>query len=86
MGDFFTKWIDAILVKNKKAVTMANQFITHIVAIFGVQIQIHSDQRQGQTFESEVLKELCQVLGIYDSNYIVYTTIGWHDREGKQDN
>lgn len=86
MGDFFTKWIDAILVKNKNAVTMGNKCITHIVAIFGVQIQIHSDQRKGQPFESEVFKKLCQVLGIYDSNYTVYSTIGWHDREGKQDN
>lgn len=62
VGDYFTKWIDAIPVKNKKSVTVAHKFITHIVAIFGVPMQIHSDQ--GQTFESEVFKEICQILGI----------------------
>lgn len=57
--------------ENKKSITIAKKFIAHIVAIFGIPIQIHSDQRQGQTFESEVFKGVCHVLGIDDSNYTV---------------
>ena len=62
MGDYFTKWIDAIPIRNKKAITVAQKLINHVVSIFGVPMQIHSDQ--GQTFESDVFKEMCKILGI----------------------
>lgn len=62
VGDYFTKWIDAIPIRNMKANTIAQKFVNHIVSIFGVPMQIHSDQ--GQTFESDVFKEMCRILGI----------------------
>jgi hypothetical protein len=62
MGDYFTKWIDAIPIRNKKAITVAQKLINHVVSIFGVPMQIHSDQ--GQTFESDVFQEMCKILGI----------------------
>ena len=62
VGDYFTKWTDAIPIRNKKAITIAQKLIVHVISIFGVPIQIHSDQ--GQTFESDVFKEICKILGI----------------------
>lgn len=38
-GDYFTKWIDAIPIKNQKAHTIVQKLIT----IFGVPMEIHSD-------------------------------------------
>jgi hypothetical protein len=54
MGDYFTKWIDAIRIRKKKAITVAQKLINYVVSIFGVPLQIHSDQ--GQTLESDVFK------------------------------
>jgi transposase InsO family protein len=62
VGDYFTKWKDAIPIRNKKATIIAQKFINHIVSIFGVPMQLHSDQ--GQTFESDVFQEVCKILGI----------------------
>lgn len=62
VGDYFTKWIDAFPIRNMKANTIAQKFVNHIVSIFGVPMQIHSNQ--GQTFESDVFKEMCRILGI----------------------
>lgn len=57
-GDCFTKWIDAIPIKNQKAHTIVQKLMT----IFGVPMEIHSDQ--GRSFESKIFKEMCQILGI----------------------
>lgn len=44
IGDYFTKWIDAIPMKNKKATTISQKLLQHIIPIFGVPMQLHSDQ------------------------------------------
>ena len=44
VGDYFTKGIDAIPIRNIKANTISQKFVNHIVSIFGVPMQIHSDQ------------------------------------------
>ena len=62
VGDSFTKWIDAIPIKNQKAVTIAQKIIDRIVTIFGIPMQIHSDQ--GRSFESSIFQEMCNLLGI----------------------
>ena len=43
VGTYFTKWIDAIPIRNMKANTIARKFVNHIVSIFGIPMQIHSD-------------------------------------------
>jgi len=42
--DYFSKWIDAIPMKNQKATTIARKFVDRIVSIFGVPMQLHSDR------------------------------------------
>ena len=62
VGDYFTKWIDAIPIRDQKANTVAKKFVERIVTIFGTPMQLHSDQ--GTNFESEVFREMCKILGI----------------------
>ena len=62
IGDYFSKWVDAIPIRNQKANTVAQKLVDQIVSIFGVPMQIHSDQ--GRMFESDVFQEMCKILGI----------------------
>ena len=59
--DYFTKWIVAIPIRNQEASTVANKFVEKFVSVFGVPKQIHSDQ--GRNFESNLFKEMCEILG-----------------------
>ena len=61
ISDYFTKWVEAVPIKNQAAVTVARKFIDHFVTKFGVPMQIHSDR--GACFDSEVFKEMCNILG-----------------------
>lgn len=62
IGDYFTKWLDAIPVKDQEAITIAKAFVDRIVSIFGIPLQLHTDQ--GSNFESTVFKQICNLLGI----------------------
>ena len=70
MGDYFTKWVDAVPIRNKKATTVAQKVVDRIVTIFGTPLQLHSDQ--GKTFESEVFQEMCKILGIHKTRTTPY--------------
>ncbi|KAK3095582.1 hypothetical protein FSP39_016324 [Pinctada imbricata] len=61
MCDYFTKWIDAVPMKNQEAVTVARKFVKHFVTKHGVPLQVHTDQ--GSNFESLIFKEMCKILG-----------------------
>ena len=63
VGDYFTKWKEAIPIPDAEAATVAQKFVERIVSIFGVPLQIHTDQ--GSNFGSRVFKEMCQILGIH---------------------
>ncbi len=60
VADYFTKWVDAIPIRNQKAVTVAQKFVERVVTIFGTPMQLHSDQ--GTNFESDVFQEVCKIL------------------------
>ncbi|XP_053378575.1 uncharacterized protein LOC128548173 [Mercenaria mercenaria] len=59
--DYFTKWIVALPIRNQEATTVAKNFVEKFVTVFGVPKQIHSDQ--GTNFESNVFREMCEILG-----------------------
>ena len=48
-GDYFTKWMEVYAIPNMEAVTVARD-------------QLHSDQ--GKQFESTVMREICNILGM----------------------
>ena len=59
LADHFTKWTEAIPMPRQEARTVARNFLDHF--IFGMSYEIMSDQRT--QFESELFKELCELLG-----------------------
>ena len=62
IGDYFTKWIEAIPLPDQEARTIAEALIESVICRFGVPLQIHTDQ--GRNFQSALLLELCQLLDI----------------------
>jgi hypothetical protein len=44
VGDYFSKWMEAIPIPDAEAKTVVDKFVERIVSIFGVPLQIHSDQ------------------------------------------
>ena len=62
IGDYFTKWTEAIPLENLEAKTVARALIDNFISRFGVPLFIHTDQ--GTSFESKLFQETCQILGI----------------------
>uniref|UniRef100_A0A3B1ITE9 Gypsy retrotransposon integrase-like protein 1 n=1 Tax=Astyanax mexicanus TaxID=7994 RepID=A0A3B1ITE9_ASTMX len=61
--DYFTKWPEAYAVPDQGAVTTADILVREFFCRFGVPEELHSDQ--GRNFESEVMAEVCRILGIH---------------------
>jgi hypothetical protein len=62
VGDYFSKWMQAFAIRQLDAVTVARKLVDQFVTIMGVPFPIHSDQ--GASFESDLFKEMCKILGI----------------------
>ena len=62
VSDFFTKWVDAIPLKNQEATHIAEKLADRFISIFGVPLQLHTDM--ATNFESKVFQEVCKLLGI----------------------
>ena len=62
IGDYFTKWVEAFALPNQEAETIAKVFVEEFVCRFGVPKELHTDQ--GRNFESNLMKEICKLLGI----------------------
>ena len=60
--DYFTKYIVAVPLPNKRTETVTEAFIKHFVLIYGVPCSLCSDQ--GSEFESRLLQETCRQLHI----------------------
>lgn len=60
--DHFTKYAIAIPTRNQTAKTTAEAFYNNFVIHYGIPTKLHSDQ--GANFESNLIKELCNVMGI----------------------
>jgi len=56
--DPFTKWAEAISLRNHTAPTVARAVMVNVFSRFGVPLQLLSDR--GSEFESALFSELCQ--------------------------
>lgn len=59
---YFSKWLEAIPLKNQEATTVAEALVNQFISVHGVPLQIHADR--GSNFEAKVFQEMCQLLGI----------------------
>ncbi len=63
MGDYSTKFIIAVGMKDQTSETCAEVFVKHFVCLLGLPETIHSDR--GTQFEAALFRKMCQVLGIH---------------------
>lgn len=63
--DNFSKWAQAIPCHNQTAKTTADALYNNFIVHYGIPNHLHSDQ--GANFESELIKELCNIMGIKKS-------------------
>ena len=70
LTDVFTKYTQAIPTRDQKATTVAKVLVSHWFVRFGVPKRLHSDQ--GRNFESQLMKELCNLYGIKKTRMTPY--------------
>ena len=62
ISDYFSKWLEAIQLKNQETTTIAETLVNHFIPVHGVPFQIHADR--GSNSEAKVFQEVCKLLGI----------------------
>ena len=62
VSDYFTKWTEAYAIPNQEATTVAKKLTDEFFFRYSPPEQPHSDQ--GRQFESQLLAEVCKLLGI----------------------
>ena len=60
MYDHFSKWAEALPLRNHAAPVVAIALFTHVLVRFGMSRRILSDQ--GAEFENNLFHELCRVM------------------------
>lgn len=70
MTDVFTKFTQAVPLRDQRASTAARALIEHWITRFGVPERLHSDQ--GRNFESKLIQDLCRLYGIVKSRTTAY--------------
>jgi hypothetical protein len=60
--DYFTKWSRAFALPDHRSMTVADVLVTEVFLLMGLPRVIHSDQ--GAEFQSELIAQLYQLLGI----------------------
>ncbi len=72
--DHFTKFARVIPTKNETAKTTAKALLENLINLYGYPSRIHSDQ--GRNFESELIKQLCELTGMSKSRTTPYHPAG----------
>ena len=62
IGDVFSKYIEAVPLKDQMAPTIANALLSHWIYIHGPIFYMLSDQ--GSNVDGTMIKEICNILGI----------------------
>ena len=80
--DYFSKQTEAIPLPNHIAVTIAEDLVAHWISRWGCPYAIHTDK--GADFESKLMHEVCDVLGIDKTRTSSYRPCS--DGQFEQDN
>ena len=59
VGDYFTKWMEALPVPNQEAVTAVREIGGEVFFQYSIPEQLYSDQRA--QFESQLMGEVCKL-------------------------
>ena len=70
VADYFTRWSEAFAIPNQEVSTVAKVLTQEVFFRFSPPEQLHSDQ--GKQFESQLLLEVCKLLGIAKSRTTPY--------------
>jgi len=62
IGDYFTRYMEAYALQTQTAEEVAKKLVLEFICRFGTPLELHSDQ--GRNFESELVKQVCQLLQI----------------------
>jgi len=68
--DLFSKYAEAIPIRNKETITVARALFDVIISRYGIPLALLSDR--GMEFESGILKELCRLTGIEKLRTVAY--------------
>ena len=74
IGDYFTRWVEAIPLKNYRSKTIVSAIMDHYITKFGVPLSLHSDQ--GRSFVSKLMMEYARALGLNKTRTLVYRPQG----------
>ncbi len=66
----FTKWCEAFPTRDQRASTVAKILVDRVFSRFGPPVVLHSDQ--GANFESTLMHEMCDIMGITKSRTTAY--------------
>ena len=70
VGDYFSRWMEAIPIPNQEASTVVERLVDEVFMRFSAPEQLHSDQ--GRQFESQLLSEVCKLLHIHKTRTTPY--------------
>ena len=70
VGDYFSRWMEAIPIHNQEASTVAGKLVDEVFLHFSAPKQLHSDQ--GRQFESQLLSEVCKLLHVQKTRTTSY--------------
>ena len=68
--DLFKKWCEVFPTKDQKAKTVADLLVSRIFSRFGPPVLLHSGQ--GRNFESNLMHEICRLMGTHKSRTPAY--------------
>ena len=74
LTDAFSKFSQAFVTTNQKALTVAKVLVEKWFMVYGIPARIHSDK--GRSFENEVIRHLCSMYGIKQSTTTPYNPRG----------
>ena len=60
--DYFSKWVEIFAIPDQTASMCASKILNEVICRYGCPLAIHSDQ--GRNYESDLFKELCELLDI----------------------
>ena len=63
VSDYYTKWPEVFALPDQQALTVAKVLIDGVISRHGIPNTLLSDQ--GGSFENDVIRELCRMLGIH---------------------